>query len=84
MRNWKILATLVLLALGTALALGGCGTTASGSGSATDTVTAIGTGTGSAAPDTAQFSLGVTFTAKDVPGAIANSKRKGTGPMLGR
>jgi hypothetical protein len=22
--------------------------------------------------------------AKDVPGAIANSKRKGTGPMLGR
>jgi uncharacterized protein YggE len=65
MRNRKIFATLALLAVGAVLALGGCGTTVTDSGSATDTVTAIGTGTGSAAPDTAQFSLGVTFTAKD-------------------
>jgi uncharacterized protein YggE len=65
MRNSQIIAALVLLAVGVLLALGGCGTTSSGSGSATDTVTAIGTGTGSAAPDTAQLSLGVTFTAKD-------------------
>ena len=64
MRNWKILAVPVLLAVGSVLVLGGCGTASSGSGSATGTITAIGAGTGSAAPDTAQVSLGVTFTAK--------------------
>jgi uncharacterized protein YggE len=57
------------------LALGGCGSTA-GSGSSTDTVTAIGTGTGSAAPDTAQFSLGVTFTAKDRTAAQNGASKK--------
>lgn len=76
MRNWKILAALALLAVGTALALGGCGTAFTGSGSATDTVTAIGTGTGSAAPDTAQFSLGVTFTAKDRTAAQDGASKK--------
>jgi uncharacterized protein YggE len=35
-----------------------------GSGPAPDTVTAVGTGTGTAAPDTAQISLGATFSAK--------------------
>jgi uncharacterized protein len=75
MRNKKILATLVLLAVGVVLALGGCGTTA-GSGSSTDSVTAIGTGTGSAAPDTAQFSLGVTFTAKDRTAAQDGASKK--------
>ena len=76
MRNRKILAALALLAVGAVLALGGCGTTGTGSGSATDTVTAIGTGTGSAAPDTAQFSLGVTFTAKDRTAAQNGASKK--------
>jgi uncharacterized protein len=66
MRKTTIVTLAVLLALGATLALTGCGTTTvTGSGPAPDTVTAIGTGTGSAAPDTAQFSLGVTFSAKD-------------------
>jgi uncharacterized protein YggE len=76
MRNSQIIAALVLLAVGVLLALGGCGTTSSGSGSATDTVTAIGTGTGSAAPDTAQLSLGVTFTAKDRTAAQDGASKK--------
>lgn len=66
MLNRKITAALVVLAFGATLALTGCGTTnVTGNGPAPDTVTAIGTGTGSAAPDTAQISLGVSFTAKD-------------------
>lgn len=66
MRRTAITSALVLVVLGAMLALAGCGTTTViGSGPAPDTVTAIGTGTGSAAPDTAQFSLGVTFSAKD-------------------
>lgn len=66
MRRNRIVVGWIVLALGTALALSGCGTTTlQNSGTAPDTVTAIGTGTGSAAPDTAQISLGVTFTAKD-------------------
>jgi len=78
MRNRKILAALALLAVAVAaaLALGGCGTTVIGSGPAPDTVTAIGTGTGSAAPDTAQFSLGVTFTAKDRTAAQDGASKK--------
>ena len=76
MRNRKNFAALALLAVGAVLALGGCGTTGTGSGSATDTVTAIGTGTGSAAPDTAQFSLGVTFTAKDRTAAQDGASKK--------
>jgi uncharacterized protein len=76
MRNRKIFAALALLAVAAVLALGGCGTTATGSGSATDTVTAIGTGTGSAAPDTAQLSLGVTFTAKDRTAAQDGASKK--------
>jgi uncharacterized protein YggE len=76
MRNWKILAALALLGVAAALALGGCGIAFTGGGSATDTVTAIGTGTGSAAPDTAQFSLGVTVTAKDRTAAQDGASRK--------
>jgi len=75
MRNRVIVAALALLAVGALLALGGCGTTA-GSGSSTGTVTAIGTGTGSAAPDTAQFSLGVTYTAKDRTAAQDGASKK--------
>jgi uncharacterized protein len=65
MRSTTFVAGLVVLALGAALALSGCGTTVQGSGPAPDTITAVGSGTGSAAPDTAQVSLGVTSTAKD-------------------
>jgi hypothetical protein len=62
-----IAAAVALVFGGAAIALAGCGTTTvtTTSGPAPDTVTAVGTGTGSAAPDTAEFSLGVTFTAKD-------------------
>ena len=65
MRNAKFVAA-TAVALVATLALAGCGstTTVTGSGPAPDTVTAIGTGTGTAAPDTAQISLGVTFSAK--------------------
>jgi len=66
MRKTTTVPVLVIVALAATLALTGCGTTnVSGSGPAPDTVTANGAGTGSAAPDTAQVSLGVTFTAKD-------------------
>ncbi len=66
MRNSRITAGLVVLALGATLTLSGCGaTTVQGSGPAPDTVTTVGTGTGSAAPDTAQVSMGVTFSASD-------------------
>jgi uncharacterized protein YggE len=66
MRNAKVVAAATAVALFATLALAGCGstTTVSGSGPAPDTVTAIGAGTGTAAPDTAQVSLGVTFSAK--------------------
>jgi uncharacterized protein YggE len=67
MRNAKAVAAATAVALIATLALAGCGstTTVSGGGPAPDTVTAIGTGTGSAAPDTAQISLGATFSARN-------------------
>lgn len=65
MRNGRTTAALVLLTYGALLVLSGCGTTnVAGNGPAPDTITAIGTGTGNAAPDTAQFSTGVTVVAK--------------------
>lgn len=66
MRNRLLITALVLVLGSTMIALGGCAsTTGTGSKPASDTVTTLGTGTGTAAPDTAQLSLGVTFTAKD-------------------
>jgi uncharacterized protein YggE len=70
MRKFMLTAAVAVLAGGAMLALSACGsTTVVGSGPAPDTVTAIGTGTGTSSPDTAQFSLGVTFTGKDRVGA---------------
>jgi uncharacterized protein YggE len=64
MRNNAFRAVLILMMTVSLLAVAGCSSAPSGSGPAPDTITAIGTGTGSAAPDTAQFSLGATFTSK--------------------
>lgn len=79
MRNGKTTAAFAVLACAALLVLSGCGTTnVAGSGPAPDTVTAIGTGTGSAAPDTAQVSLGVTVTAKDRIGAQNGATKAAT------
>jgi uncharacterized protein YggE len=70
MRHRTLGTALVLLAAAAMLTLTACTTTTvSSAGPAADTVTAIGTGTGTAAPDTAEISLGVTFTSKDRLGA---------------
>jgi uncharacterized protein YggE len=67
MRKWMIAAAMALVFGGVMIALSGCGATTvtTTSGPAPDTVTAVGTGTGTATPDTAEFTLGVTSTAKD-------------------